>query len=574
MTDNLSKLQALGINVKSNTGTEPQKTTCPKCSHTRRKNKNEKCLRVWVETGTYYCHHCGDNGSVAEYETEYEIPTVRSLPISDKIINFFKERGINEDTIGYYGVTEGTEYMPQVQSERAVIQFNYIRKGRRVNIKFRDAEKNFKLNKGSELIMYGLDVIKDSSWCIITEGEFDAMAFYEAGLQQERLMFACSVPNGASTGNQNLTYLDNSINEFENKEKIYLALDNDAPGIKLRDELSRRIGKDRIWLVNFPEGCKDANDVLLKHGSEVLVKCIDSAKPFPLEGVSKASDSRKEIHNLYNYGMPQGDTIGYNNFDKLMSWRPSEFTLVTGVPGHGKSSFVDQVVIELAKKGWKFGVFSAEKQPIKVHVAELIEKYAGKKFGRGSVDNLQPEELDPAIDFINKHFFFINLKDNDLTVEGILNKGKELVKKMGINCLIIDNWAFVEHKIERGMNEHQYTGLQLSKIKIFKEAYDCGVMLVAHPQKLKKENGKVEVASGYSVSGSSHFFNKVDNGITVYRDFEKELVEVHVWKVRWRFTGKTGMQEFKYNLDTTCYSEYNNGEIERQNTQFPTFKGQ
>ena len=172
---------------------------------------------------------------------------------------------------------------------------------------------------------------------------------------------------------------------------------------------------------------------------------------------------------------------------------------------------------------------------------------------------------------MNNHFYFINLKDNDLTVEGILNKGKELVKKMGINCLIIDNWAFVEHKIERGMNEHQYTGLQLSKIKIFKEAYDCGVILVAHPQKLKKENGKVEVASGYSVSGSSHFFNKVDNGITVYRDFERELVEVHVWKVRWRFTGKTGMQEFKYNLDTTCYNEY---EDTTHDGQYSKFNGQ
>lgn len=574
MTDNLSKLQELGINVKHNTGTEPQKTTCPKCSHTRKRNKHEKCLRVWAEAGTYYCHHCGYNGSVADYKSEYELPTVKASPLSPKILKFFHDRGINDSTIEYFGVTEGLEYMPQVQKERPVIQFNYIRKGRRINVKFRDSEKNFKLNKGSEMIMYGLDLIKDSSWCIITEGEFDAMAFYEAGLQEDRLMFACSVPNGASTGNQNLTYLDNSIDEFENKDKIYLALDNDAPGIKLKNELSRRIGKDRIWLVNFPDDCKDANDVLLKHGSEELVRCVDSAKPYPLEGVSKASDSRKEIHDLYNYGMPQGDMIGYKNFDKLMSWRPSEFTLVTGVPGHGKSSFVDQVVVELAKKGWKFGVFSAEKQPIKVHVAELIEKYAGKKFGKGAVTNLQPEELDPAIDFINKHFFFINLKDNDLTVEGILNKGKELVKKMGINCLIIDNWAFVEHKIERGMNEHQYTGLQLSKIKIFKEAYDCGVMLVAHPQKLKKENGKVEVASGYSVSGSSHFFNKVDNGITVYRDFERELVEVHVWKVRWRFTGKTGMQEFKYDLDTTCYSEYENGETQEINSQFPRFKGQ
>ena len=193
-----------------------------------------------------------------------------------------------------------------------------------------------------------------------------------------------------STRNQNLTYLENCIDFFENKEKIFLALDNDSPGIKLRNELSRRLGKDRVWLVNFPEGCKDANDVLkLDGGAEVLCKCLDSAKPYPLEGISKASDARKEIHDLFDHGMPKGESIGYKNFDKLMTWRPAEFTLVTGVPGHGKSSFVDQIIVELAIKGWKFGIFSAEKQPIKVHVAELIEKYSKKKFGRGRAENLQ-----------------------------------------------------------------------------------------------------------------------------------------------------------------------------------------
>lgn len=572
MSDNLSKLLDLGIEVKPG-HSEPAKTKCPWCSHTRTRNKNEKCLRVWVEAGTYYCHHCGEHGSVAEHETKYELPTSKASPLSEKVLKYMNGRGIGDSTIECYGLTEGVEFMPQVNKDVNVIQFNYFRRGRRVNIKYRDSQKNFKLSKGSELIMYGLDVIRDSSWCVITEGEFDALAFYEAGHQNNKLVFACSVPNGASTGNQNLTYLDNSIDEFENKDKIYLALDNDAPGLKLREELSRRFGKDRVWLVEFPEGCKDANDVLLNLGADALMKCLDEARPYPLEGVQKAEDQRKEIHHLYNHGMPTGDRIGYDGFDKLMTWRPSEFTLVTGVPGHGKSSFVDQVMIELAKQGWKFGIFSAEKQPIKVHVAELIEKYTHKKFGKGSVDGLQPEQLDPAIDFINEHFYFINLKDNDLTVEGLLNKGKELVKKIGINCLVIDNWAFVEHKIERGMNEHQYTGLELSKIKIFKEAYNCGVVLVAHPQKLKKENGKVEVASGYSVSGSSHFFNKVDNGITVYRDFEREVVEVHVWKVRWRFTGKTGMQEFKYNLDTTCYTEYEEEGFEKS-SQFPRFEGQ
>ena len=55
---------------------------------------------------------------------------------------------------------------------------------------------------------------------------------------------------------------------------------------------------------------------------------------------------------------------------------------------------MDQVIVELAIKGWKFGIFSAEKQPVKVHVAELIEKYTKKKFGRGRAENLQKAELD------------------------------------------------------------------------------------------------------------------------------------------------------------------------------------
>lgn len=570
-----SKLLEQGIQFKEPSNPdEPVKALCPWCSHTRRKNKSEKCLRVWVNVGTYYCHHCGISGSVAENKTEYELPKSSSTPLSDKVLSFFQERGISKSSLECYGVTEGKEYMPQVQAERNVIQFNYLKDGLKVNIKYRDAQKNFKLHKGSELVIYGLDIIKNSDWCIITEGELDALAFYEAGHQLDKLMFACSVPNGASVGNQNLTYLDNCIDYFENKKQIYIAVDSDAPGLKLRDELCRRLGKDRIWLVDYPSDCKDANDVLMKHGAEILVSCYENAKPYPLEGISKAGDVRKEVHNMYNFGMPRGDMLGFQGFDKLLTFRKSEFHLITGVPGHGKSSFVDQIMVILAKRGWKFGIFSAEKQPIKVHVSELIEKLLGKKFGR-KFDDLKEDELDPAIDFINKHFFFINLQDNDLSVEGLLNKGKELVRKEGISGLIIDNWAFVEHKVPRGLSEHQFTGQELSKIKIFKEAYDCAVFLVAHPQKLKKDNeGKVEVASGYSISGSSHFFNKIDNGLTIYRNFEKNTVEAHVWKVRWRFTGQVGMQEFKYDLDTTCYTELSETESETYETQKVKFRGQ
>ena len=68
----IDKLHDLGIRFNTIKNDGPTKTTCPWCSHTRKKNKSEKCLRVWPEEGTYYCHHCGTSGSVQEYETEYE----------------------------------------------------------------------------------------------------------------------------------------------------------------------------------------------------------------------------------------------------------------------------------------------------------------------------------------------------------------------------------------------------------------------------------------------------------------------------------------------------------------------
>ena len=187
---------------------------------------------------------------------------------SNELLSFFKKRGISEKTLLSNKVSEGKEYIPQAGEERNTIQFNYYRNNELINIKYRDGDKNFKLVKDAERVMYGLDDIVGFDNAIIVEGEMDKLSFYEAGFKN-----CVSVPNGAS--NLKLEYLKDFP---ENLKKVYIAVDNDEPGIKLGEELSRRIGRDICYRVDFGEN-KDANDVICNNGN--LSNLILNAKTYP-----------------------------------------------------------------------------------------------------------------------------------------------------------------------------------------------------------------------------------------------------------------------------------------------------
>ena len=150
--------------------------------------------------------------------------------------------------------------MPQTGKTENTIKFNYTIGNELINIKYRDGRKNFKLYKGAEKVFYNINSIVGYNNCVITEGEMDVLAFHEAGVKN-----VISVPNGATITNNNLDYLDNCIDYFEDKEKIILAVDSDAAGQTLQQELIRRLGAEVCFIADL-EDCKDANEYLLKYG--------------------------------------------------------------------------------------------------------------------------------------------------------------------------------------------------------------------------------------------------------------------------------------------------------------------
>lgn len=546
-------LEDAGINIKNRTAGNV-KTACPQCG-------DKTSLSVNISEGVWNCHKpsCAWKGSLNKKAPYNEPKVVYTRPewtnntsIDDKTVNWFKGRGISQQTLLEAKVTSGPEFLPQVGKERNCIKFNYFRDGELINIKFRDAEKNFKMVSKAELIFYNLDSIKDQKEIIIVEGEMDALSFIEAGIKN-----VVSVPNGASKGTAKLEYLDNCYQYFEDATKIILATDNDDAGLALRKELMRRLDIDRCWEIDLKD-CKDANEYLIKYGAIELVDCVTHARQVPVAGVQFAYTLKKDFDDLYENGLKPACNISVPSIDKLITYELGQLTTITGIPSHGKSYWLDFILTRLAVNyDWRVGMFSPEHYPVKLHLARLAEKVIGKRFS--GTNKMNVVEKDQALEFIDKHFYFIRPDDETFSLDNILNISKSLVLRHGINSLVIDPWNRLEHHVEKGESETLYISRMLDRLTNFKQKYNIHIFIVAHPTKIKKDRDSKEydIPTLYDIAGSANFYNKTDNGMTVYRNFNEKTVDVHVQKIKYSHLGEVGIAEFTYNTTNGRFIELN-----------------
>jgi twinkle protein len=541
-------------------------------------NEKTPSFKIPVNGNFYKCFGCGESGDVfsfvmkqtncnfndaVEYvakfynfqlekdSKEYIRPVQRLEKIHAQFIKYFEDRGISNNTLLRFKISQSLEWMPKAQKETNVVCFNYFRNDELINIKFRGPGKDFKLAKDAELIFYNLDAIKDTDTAVVVEGEIDAMSMYEAGIYN-----VVSVPNGtAPRGVMRLPYLDNCAEYFIDKKQIIIATDNDEVGQNLKDELSRRFGIEKCSFIEYPKDCKDANDVLIKHGRDAVKAMVVNAIPFPIKGIVEKETLETELLELYENGYPKGANIGIPTLDELISFMPGDFTTITGIPGSGKSEFTDWLMSKTSiNHGWKWAICSFENSPPVFHATKLIEKLSEKPFNKTSM-GISKFELEMVMDYLNDNFFFINTMEADITIDGILAKTAELVLRKGIKGLLIDPWNYIEHKVPNGQTETQYISDVLSKIRMAARKLGIHIFLIAHPTKLQKDKstGKYEVPTMYSISGSANFFNKTDNGLTIYRDFETNVVTAYVQKIRWWWLGKVGFTSFSFNTLTRQY---------------------
>ena len=414
-----------------------------------------------------------------------------------------------------------------------------------INIKYRDGRKNFKLFKGAEKVFYNIDSIVGYDTCVIVEGEMDALAFHEAGVTN-----VISVPNGATLNHNNLDYLDNCIDYFEDKEKIILAVDQDEAGIALQNELIRRLGAEVCYLTNFID-CKDANDYLLKYSKDDLAKTINECRPVPLENVTTFKDIEHEVTDFVQNGFKRGYQIGIPNFDNIFSTYTGQFITVTGIPSSGKSDFVDQMVVGYNNNyGWKTAFASPENAPTYLHAHKIMRKVWQDMPRKSDIGTAKWKQV---ADHVNDNFYFIDMER--YTLETVLRKGAELVKRKGIKCLVIDPFNKIRDVDCKTEDVNRYTMEYLTKIETFAKKFDVLVFIVAHPTKMYKDsNGKIEEPTMYNIKGGGEWYDASYHGLLVHRDYEAKTVKAKVLKVKFQNLGENGAEaHFKWEPRSGCF---------------------
>lgn len=554
---------------------------CPFCHSFRKaKNKNDKEMSLLTQGDlvVYHCHHCGENGGVpvdpnrrrrmSERSTSKAAPQQKPQPkidlrdLSPLSIAYLRSRGIGQVTADAFGLKEADVYFRKIEGKALAIAFPYFDEtGSVVAYKFRNvpgprhAEQELKLftsTPGSKGCLFRqavghLEQGRAGETAYIVEGEIDALSLYEAGLRH-----VYSVPNGA--GDVGSCLLDPVAN-VKAYSRIVICGDADEPGKKLIDECVRRLGKARTWTVSWPPYAKDANDVLRAEGISKLLDYVRGANPSPVAGVALASSYRERLLDLFEGRVAKGHTTGIRNLDEVYSLPLGFLSVVTGYPNEGKSELVDNLITNACRiHKWKTALWSAENSP-EIHIAKLIEKKAKMSFFSGKYQRIPRGELDEHLAWVSENFIFINDGvDIDPTIDSILDRIEACVLRYGVKLVVIDPFNRIS-KPNAELQETEFIRQMLVRLQKFAQNYELHIFLVAHPRKpgfIKSSEGR-HIPQGSDIASSQHFENIADFGLTVARDYDLGVTNVHMWKVRFKWHGRKGVASLDYDPATGIF---------------------
>lgn len=476
----------------------------------------------------------------------------QSSPIAETVAAWaLEERRLSAETLALLGVASGTAFFPDLERKSDGVFFRYQEgwKARAV------PEKGFVAGKGFKLSFWNLERVLAAApqEVFITEGELDACALVESGVPADRVL---SVPNGAKArpaddpkDQRGYAYVEDALRAGLARAKRFIWCgDSDDAGHALRSDMAKLLGVARFWYVDWPEGCKDANDFLKSDGPEALLdRVTEGAVQWPVAG----------LYQLYDLPEPPALTVwhpGFPQWEQKVMLAPRTMSVVTGHPGHGKTQLWQQIWFQIVRHYGIPACIASFETRAKPHIRRQLRTLLLDKLER----DMDDEEKRKADHWINDRYVFMQHPDQRPTLDWFLEMAEVAVIRFGARIVQIDPWNRLEGSRGRDESETEYIGRCLRALHNFAHDMNCHVQVLAHPAKMESAR-KNQPPMLEDISGSKNWDNMVDQGFAVHRpeifDGVNRKTEAALYhrKARFEELGHPCKLNLRFNLESGRY---------------------
>lgn len=481
---------------------------------------------TFLEAAKYLFEKAGIEYSFGEKDvrTRHNYRYPHEEPINEKeyVVDYLGKRGISKNVIDYLDIREdshGNGVFNFYDTNDVLTMVKY-RPARTVEKHSGQPKTWCQKDADTSALLFNMNRVNTSKPLLITEGEIDCASAIEAGY-----INTVSVPLGAG----NLHWIEENWDWLNNFESIIIWSDNDEPGIKMRKECIYRLGTWRTKYISTPEffekengkrvPLKDINDCLQVGGKEFVMNLISEAKDVPVKSVVDYS----EIEEL-DISQMDGVKTGIKPLDdELLKIFYGTLTVLSGRPGSGKTSIIDQTIARTIDDGSPVFLFSKE-MPERMSANWFNTIIAGRRnmVERTSRDNrkyyIVPQAVQKKMQSHYNKKLFIYRDDEPNDVDSVLKSAEECVRKFGCKLIVLDNLMMIDLNCSESDKNTAQTNLINALIK-FAAKFNIAVVLIAHPRKTQDTNSDIEM---YDISGTSNIINLAMRSIGLRRVSKKE----------------------------------------------------
>ena len=517
-------------------GNELQFKYCPYC-HGGQGGKDKGTFSIDLTTGKFKCLRasCNAHGNMITLSRDFNFSLGNQVdeyyksqkryrrfkrpekPIEplEPAIDYLKKRGISSEIAKKYEIT-----IKQETNNILVFPF-YDEKGELQFIKYRKTDFDKEKDKNKEWcekdckpILFGMKQCNEKfGRLVLTEGQLDSLSVAEAGIEN-----AVSVPTGAN-GFTWIPYCWDWLTKFE---EIVVFGDCEKGKITLLDDISKRFPNKvkHVREADYLE-CKDANEILLKHGPDAVKKAVENAIALPVNKVLSLAD----VENVNIFELQKLKTGLKELDDTLYGGIPFGIVcLVAGKRGDGKSTLTSQIMGQAVEQGYNTFAYSGE-LPNYLYKSWFDFQIAGRnhitennKDGRINRFITNPNQKLINDWYREKAFIYDNRIVEDDEQEDLLKTITQAIMQYGIKVILIDNLMTAMYIDEKqGSDKYDQQGRFVRALTKIALQYDCLILLVAH----RRKNSFTTDAND-EVSGSGDITNLAGMVLSYDRGTDKE----------------------------------------------------